>query len=150
MKISAIKGELAFAAFFAVIGLYWVGRSLEFPIWSGFAPDSGFLPLAYGLILTVLSLAVIGTLLTSPGEPVEREPLTKSLLILAALVVCVSTAEVLGFLLPLFGMLLFLYAYVERLPLMRSILVSAATTGVLALIFEHWLHIPLPLMPWEL
>jgi hypothetical protein len=44
---------------------------------------------------------------------------------------------------------MFLYAYVERLPLVRAIVVSAATTAILALVFEHWLSIPLPLTPWD-
>lgn len=149
MRFTALKGELGFAAFFAAVGLYWFGRSLELPIWSGFAPDSGFLPLIYGVLLVGLSLAVIVMLLTSSTEEVEREPLTKSFFILAALVVCVSTVGIIGFLFPLFAMMLFMYAYVERLPLLRSIIVSAATTAVLALVFEHWLHIPLPLTPWE-
>lgn len=149
MKLAALKGELAFAALFAATGLYWVGSSLGLPIWSGFAPDSGFLPLAYGILLTGLSAAVIASLFTSHAEQPEREPLAKSFLILGALIACVSTAGTLGFLIPIFLLMLFLYAYVERLPLLRSLIVAAATTGALALVFEHWLNIPLPLAPWE-
>lgn len=149
MKLTALKGELGFAAFFAVIGLVWIGGSLELPFWTGFAPNSGFLPMVYGGLLVVLSAAVAASLLLNPVEDVEREPLTKSLMILAALVVSVGMLGVLGFLVPLFGLMLFLYAYVERLPLVRAIVVSAATTAILALIFEHWLSIPLPLTPWD-
>lgn len=148
MRIAAIKGELAFAALFAALGLYWIGGSLELPFWSGFAPDSGFLPLIYGVLLTGLSIGIIVMLLTSPVEEVEREPLPKSLLILGGLAVSVGLLGPLGFVIPLFGMMFFYYAYVERLPLARSALVSAGTVAVLVLIFEHWLKIPLPLLPW--
>jgi hypothetical protein len=150
MKFAALKGELAFAALFAALGLYWIGGSLELPIWSGFAPDSGFLPLVYGVLLTGLSIAVMVMLFVSPVEEVEREPLFKSLLILGGLVVSVSLLGVLGFVIPLFGMMLFYYAYVERLPLLRSIVVAAGTIAFLVLVFEHWLKIPLPLGPWGL
>jgi hypothetical protein len=148
MKITALKGELAFAALFAVVGLVWIVRSFELPFFDGFAPDSGFLPLVYGVLLLGLSTAVIVTLFTSPPDTSEREPLSKSLQVLGGLLVGVASASWLGFAIPLFGMMLFMYAYVERLPIVKSVLVSAATTGILVLIFEHWLHIPLPLSPW--
>jgi hypothetical protein len=148
MKITALKGELAFAVLFAVVGLVWIVRSFELPFFDGFAPDSGFLPLVYGVLLLGLSTAVIVTLFTSPPDTSEREPLSKSLQVLGGLLVGVASASWLGFAIPLFGMMLFMYAYVERLPIVKSVLVSAATTGILVLIFEHWLHIPLPLSPW--
>lgn len=148
MKIAALKGELAFAALFAVVGLVWTVRSFELPFFDGFAPDSGFLPLVYGVLLLGLSTAVIVTLFVSPPDVSGREPLKKSMLILGTLVVGVASISWLGFAIPLFGMMLFMYAYVERLPIIRSVVVSAATTSVLVLIFEHWLHIPLPLSPW--
>jgi hypothetical protein len=123
-------------------------RSFELPFFDGFAPDSGFLPLVYGVLLLGLSTAVIVTLFTSPPDTSEREPLGKSLQVLGGLLVGVASASWLGFAIPLFGMMLFMYAYVERLPIVRSVVVSAATTGVRVLNLEHWLHIPLPLSPW--
>jgi hypothetical protein len=93
-------------------------------------------------------VAVIVGLFTSPPNTAEREPLRKSFLILGTLVVGVASISFLGFAIPLFGMMLFMYGYVERLPIVKSVLASAVTTGVLVLIFEHWLKIPLPLSPW--
>jgi len=150
MKTSALKsGDFLFAAMFAVLGLVWIVGSLDLPFWAGFAPDSGFLPLVYGVLLFGLSTAVAVIALTNPVETAEREPLTKSLQILVTLVVSVGAVSFLGFVVPLFGMMMFLYAYVERLPLVRAFLASAGTTAVLALIFEHWLDVPLPLTPWD-
>jgi putative tricarboxylic transport membrane protein len=150
MKLAALKGDLGIAALFAALGLVWILDSLDLPLWAGFAPDSGFLPLIYGALLLALAVAVSVSLLVGPSEVVEREQLGKPFLVLAALVVCVAAAPFIGFVLPLFALMMFLYGYVERLPLIRSFLASAGTTAVLVVVFEHWLKIPLPLSPWDI
>jgi hypothetical protein len=48
----------------------------------------------------------------------------------------------------MFAMLLFLYAVVERLPLVVASVVSAAAAGILSVVFRTWLGVPLPLGPW--
>ncbi len=148
MKSSALRGDFLFAVMFAVLGLVWIVGSFDLPFWAGFAPDSGFLPLIYGVLLFGFSAAVAIMALISPADASEREPLKKSMEVLLALVVAVGAVSYLGFVVPLFAMMLFLYAYVERLPLLRSALASAGTTAVLVFIFEHLLDIPLPLSPW--
>ncbi len=149
MRAKPITGDTVFACLFGAVGLFWAVRSFDLPLWSGFAPDSGFLPLVFGGILFALSAAVAVMTVVAPDPADGREPLRKSLLILLALTVAVVAAGYVGFAAPLFLMMLFLYAYVEELPLIRSALVSAATTAVLALVFEHWLAVPIPLWPWE-
>ncbi|MGE0003982.1 MAG: tripartite tricarboxylate transporter TctB family protein [Parvibaculaceae bacterium] len=149
MRIAALKGDLGLAALFAALGLVWIVRSLDLPFWAGFAPDSGFLPLVYGVLLLGLSAAVAASLLAGAGEAAQREPLGRPFLVLASLVACVAVAPFTGFVLPLFALMMFLYAYIERLPVLRSLLVAAGTTAVLVLVFEHWLKIPLPLTPWD-
>ena len=150
MKLDAIKGELAFAALFAAVGLYWVAGSLDFAIWSGFAPDSGFLPLVFGLLLLALSAGVIVMLLTTPvDETVEREPLAKSFKLLGELILTESSLGFIGFAIPLFLMMLFMFAYVEKLPLVRSTIVSAAISGIFLVVFAHWLQVPVPVFPWS-
>ena len=149
-KIMASKGEVAFTALFTVFALVWIAGSLELPLWAGFAPESGFLPLIYGAILLVLCAAVLVTVLRGPSlEEAEREPTRKSWMLLGALVATVASFGFVGFAIPLFLMSLFMYAYVERLNLVTSALVSAVTTGVLVLVFAYWLAIPVPLMPWS-
>jgi hypothetical protein len=149
MRIAALKGDLGLAALFAVLGLVWIVGSLDLPFWAGFAPDSGFLPLVYGVLLLGLSAAVAASLLAGSDEAAEREPLGRPVLVLASLVACVAVAPFTGFILPLFALMMFLYAYIERLPILRSFLVAAGITAVLVLVFEHWLKIPLPLTPWD-
>ena len=45
-------------------------------------------------------------------------------------------------------MLSFMFAVVERRPVLPSLLVAAANTGILLLIFAIWLGVPLPKGPW--
>lgn len=148
MKRSALTGELLFALMFAVLGLVWMVGSRDLPLWAGFAPDSGFLPLVFGTLLFVLSGCVALAVWRGPTDMSEREPIGKSWQILMALIVAVAALGVLGFVIPLFAMMLFLYAYVEKLPLIRSAVVSGVTTAALAFIFEYLLEVPLPLLPW--
>ena len=143
MRVSAGKGELVLALVFAALAALWIAKAATLPLWQGFAPDSGFLPLIYGVALFLLAAAVLGQLLTTeerrPGEAIR-----KPLVILGALVATVAALPFAGFAIAVFALLLFLYAAVERLPLVASILVSGATTGVLYLVFKTWLGVPLP------
>ena len=149
MKLQAIKGELAFAAFFAAVGLVWIVKAMGYPFWTGFAPDSGFLPIVYGVLLLLLSAGVVAMLLLSPQEEVEREPLAKSFKLLGILILTVASLGFLGFAIPLFLMMFAMFAFVERLPVVRSAIISAAVTGFFLLVFQHWLKIPVPITPWS-
>ncbi|HJT60072.1 MAG TPA: tripartite tricarboxylate transporter TctB family protein [Burkholderiales bacterium] len=143
MRLRADKGELGLALFFAAVGGLWIFRAARMPLWEGFAPDSGFLPLIYGLLLTALALAAAGQVL-SAGETGPTQEFRKPLLVLAVLIATVSALPFAGFILSVFALLFLLYAVVERLPWLNAALVSAATTGVLYLIFKVWLGVPLP------
>jgi hypothetical protein len=134
-----VKGELVLALFFVVTGGLWIARAARMPMWEGFAPDSGFLPLIYGILLTGLALAAL--LQSGPAAPQE---LRKPLLVLAALTAAVAALPFAGFAISVFLLLLFLYGFVERLPWLAAALVSAATTGALYVVFRTWLGVPLP------
>jgi uncharacterized BrkB/YihY/UPF0761 family membrane protein len=143
MRLRADKGELGLALFFAAVGGLWIFRAARMPLWEGFAPDSGFLPLIYGLLLTALALAAAGQVL-SAGEAGPTQEFRKPLLVLAVLIATVSALPFAGFILSVFALLFVLYAVVERLPWLHAALVSAATTAVLYLVFKVWLGVPLP------
>src|SRR5690606_28200823 len=137
MKLQAIKGELAFAAFFAAVGLVWIVKAMSYPIWTGFAPDSGFLPIVYGVLLLLLSAGVMAMLVLNPPSEVEREPLAKSFKLLGILILTVASLGFLGFAIPLFLMMFAMFAFVERLPVVRSAIISAAVTGFFLLVFQY-------------
>ena len=143
MRPGVNKGELVLALVFAALAALWIAKGATMPLWQGFAPDSGFLPLIYGVLLFVLAGAVLVQLVAAkdarPGEAIR-----KPLVILGALVATVGALPIVGFAISVFALLLFLYAAVERLPMLPSAVVSGATTGVLYLIFKTWLGVPLP------
>jgi hypothetical protein len=143
MRLGADKGELGLALFFAAVGGLWLVRAARMPLWEGFAPDSGFLPLIYGLLLTALALVTAGQILTA-GEAGPTQEYRKPLLVLAILIATVSALPFAGFVLSVFALLFLLYAVVERLPWLTSAIVSAVTAGVLYLVFKVWLSVPLP------
>ena len=146
MQSRVAPGELVLAAFFVALGLLWVGAASRMPLWEGFAPQSGFMPLWYGIILIGLTgTAVFNLFRQNTAKP--EEPVAKPLLVLAAFGACIAGLEPMGFVPAVFLMLLFMFALVERLPIISSTLVAAATTAVLLLIFRTWLKVSLPIGP---
>ena len=140
------KGELALAFVFVALGVLWIVRAATMPLWEGFAPASGFVPLWYGVLLVALAGTIAVPLLLKPA-PAE-EPIAKPLLVLAVVAATIVGLGLIGFSISIFLLLLVLFALVERLPLGRSILVAAATTAVLHLVFKTWLGVPLPAGPF--
>ncbi len=144
MQIRAAKGELLLALIFAATGVLWIAVSMGLPLWQGFAPDSGFLPLIFGVLLTGLSVIIMADLLIAGSATGPDEQLRKPLLLLAALTVTVAGLEVVGFSASIFLLLMFLYGVIERLPILTATVVSAAVTAALYLAFKTWLGVPLP------
>lgn len=118
------------------------------PFWEGFAPQAGFLPFIYGIILAALSAAILVGLVRSGNEAADLQPIGKPLLVLAALTAAVVGVEAAGFAVAIFLLLLFLFAAVERLPVVRSLIVSGLTTAFLIGVFRIWLGVPLPVGPF--
>jgi hypothetical protein len=139
--VRALKGELALALAFAALGGLWVVRAATLPLWDGFAPASGFMPLGYGALLIALSGVIVLNLLK---KQTQEEAVGKPLVVLAAVAAAIVGLQLVGFALSVFLLLLALFVAVERLPLARSILVAAGTTAVLYLVFKTWLGVPLP------
>jgi hypothetical protein len=139
-------GELVLAAFFAALGLLWVGAAMRMPLWEGFAPQSGFMPLWYGVVLIGLTGAVLVNLFRDKAAKPE-EPIAKPLFVLGVFAACILGLELLGFVPAVFLMLLFMFALIERLPIVPSVAVAGATTAILFLIFRTWLKVQLPVGP---
>ena len=137
--MKASKGELALALAFAALGVLWIVRAATMPLWDGFAPASGFMPLWYGVLLVVLAAAVAFT-----AEKMPEEPVGKALVVLAVVAATIVGLKLIGFAPAIFLMLLALFVAVEKLPAVRSAAAAAAVTAVLFLVFKTWLGVPLP------
>src|SRR5690349_18866665 len=147
MRARVINGDVGLALVFAAIGAVWIFGALGLPFWQGFAPESGFLPLLYGILLVGLSAAVLAMRLRDADAASVDQPVGKPLAVLAALTAAVVGVEPAGFGPSVFLLLLFLFVVVERLPLLRSLVVAGVTTATLILIFKTWLGVPLPAGP---
>jgi hypothetical protein len=140
-------GEVVLALLFAVLGILWIVAAARMPLWSGFVPQSGFMPLWYGIVLTALAAAILANLFLNRVPGKAEEPIGKALIVLAALAAAIVGLDLIGFAPAIFLLLLVLFAAVERLPIDRSLAVAAAVTAVLILIFKTWLRVALPVGP---
>jgi len=140
-------GEVLLALFFAVLGILWVIAALGMPLWEGFAPQSGFMPLWYGIVLAGLAGVILVNLFMQKEAGKAEQPIGKPLIVLAAFAAGITGLEPAGFGPSVFLLLLVLFAVVERLPIVKSVLVAAGTTTVLFLIFKTWLGVTLPIGP---
>lgn len=143
MRSWAARGELWLALVFVAVAVVWIVRAATvLPLWDGFAPEAGFLPLIYGSLLALLAGVVFVHELRRPAPPADN--LRKPFIVVGALALAVLALPYAHFAPSVFLLLLFLYAVVERLPLLPSVLASAGTTGTLYLVFRTWLGVPLP------
>ena len=147
MKYRIAPGELVLALFFALLGGLWIAAAARMPLWQGFIPQSGFIPLWYGITLFGLAAAILARLYLEKEPQQKEEPIGKPLVVLAALAASIVGLDLIGFAPAVFLLLLVLFAAVVRLPATRSLIVAAAVTAVLFLIFRTWLKVPLPVGP---
>ena len=140
-------GEIVLALFFALLGGLWVVAALRMPLWQGFVPQSGFMPLWYGVTLAGLAAAILARIFLQKEEKRIEEPIGKALVVIAVVAATIVGFSLIGFAPSIFLLMLVLFAVVERLPIARSIAVAAAVTAVLFLVFHTWLRVPLPLGP---
>jgi putative tricarboxylic transport membrane protein len=142
-------GELLLCAVFIGAGIFWIAVAAGMPMWDGFAPTSGFLPLVYGVLLTALAAAATAVdVLSGRDEDTQHAPIGRPLLVLLALSAGVAGIEIAGFAVSMFLAMLFLFRIVERRSLIASLLAAAGTALVLTVVFRRWLGVPLPSGPW--
>src|SRR5687767_2996020 len=114
MPSRLMQGEVILALLFAALGILWIVTAFGMPFWQGFAPQSGFVPFWYGVILVGLAAAIVVNLVRQK-EAAAEPPIGKPLIVLAALAGTILGLEVAGFGPSVFLLLLFLFAVIERL-----------------------------------
>lgn len=143
-------GELLLGLVFVGAGVFWVHQALKLPLWEGFAPSSGFLPLIFGVLLSVLAAVAIAVDVLLPREEPDAEPapVRRTVMVILAMIAAVAGIEAVGFAASVFLAMLFLYVVVERHSILVSLLASGGIAAMLTVVFRSWLGVPLPAGPW--
>ncbi len=143
-----VNGDTAIAALLLAGGLYWMAASVPLGFWLGFAPGTGFMPFVYGALLVLLSgIVLAGRLLSAERLAAVAESPRKPLTIILVVALAILGIETAGFVPAIMVTLLALFIVVERLPVVPSLGVAAATAAGLHFLFRVWLGVPLPQGP---
>ena len=142
------RSELAAAAVLLLVGLFTIAQSRTLSYWYQQAPGPGFVPFWLGVLLTGVAALILVTPAGASGAATRLGATGKPV----ALTVFAAGALLLS---PLAGMPtacgLFMAAalfLVEPRRWIRNIVVAAATTASVSLLFVHGLGVPLPLGPF--
>jgi hypothetical protein len=150
MKLLRAKGgEIALCLFFVATGAFWIAVAAGLPLWDGFAPATGLLPLVFGALLVVLAIAAtLVDVVWSSSETPDRAPAGRAVMVLLAVAAGAAGIETAGFFASMFLTMLFLFRVAEKRALLSSLLAAAGTALFLTLVFRTWLGVPLPAGPW--
>lgn len=149
MRLRGLGGELALSLVFVGTGVFWIAVAAGKPLWEGFSPATGFLPLVYGVLLVALAVAATAVdVLGADGDDEPKTPVGRPLMILLALAAGVAGIETAGFFASMLLAMLFLFRIAERRPLVASLATATGSALVLTLVFRTWLGVPLPAGPW--
>ena len=137
-----------------VFGAITVALSLQLPIGTVRAPDSGLFPLALGLLLMGLAAGhgaqawlarpAPGPAAAPPAKPDDAGATQRVVLFMGAVVAATALLVPLGYLLTSFLMMLALLWVLGLRRLHVAGLIAAASAVACQLIFVRWLRIPLP------
>jgi hypothetical protein len=149
-RLRAKGGEIALCLLFVATGAFWIAVAAGMPMWDGFAPASGFLPLVFGVLLVGLAVAatLVDVLGPAAADAGDRQPAGRAAMILLAVAAGAAGIETAGFFASMFLAMLFLFRFAEKLPALPSLLASAGSALALTLVFRTWLGVPLPAGPW--
>jgi hypothetical protein len=122
-------------------------EAAKLPLWDGFAPGSGFLPLIFGALLAAFALAA-GFVALREEAPEAPGGLGRPTLVTLALLGGAAGIESAGFFASMFAMMAFLFLVAERRRPLPSVATAAGMALLLTGVFRGWLGVPLPAGPW--
>ena len=129
---------------FAVIGLY-IGSGYRMGTAAAMGP--GYFPMALSALLACFGVASIVRSLLSPGESVTQLAWKPALFILGSIAVFALTVEPLGLPIALTALMLIgAAASCHFRADIKAALCLVAFVALCALVFVHWLHVPMPLL----
>lgn len=132
---------------------YMIVESLSMPIRSEYAPGPGMFPLGLGILLAVLSLALLWDGINprkkdKASKLQNRRGLIASGLLMLGLVAYALLIRPLGYVITTFLLVLYLMGFVARDKVKTTVLTAVGVTLLLFLIFDVALGVHLPKGPF--
>jgi len=145
----------------ALTALVFISGSLKMPLGTLLTPAAGLVPLLLGCGTLLLAIVTIvspepaaaednyGPEYESPeceskDQPNDRQKIPRPLLIMIVLGLIIFAFERAGFILSLLGGTYLLLRFVERRPVILSLIISLVFSGGLYLLFSKLLYVNLP------
>jgi putative tricarboxylic transport membrane protein len=144
------KADLFTGVVLLVLAGYVIYEAWLMPPSGTFGPGSGFFPFWLGIILAGLSLILIVGVALRPKDPNDRSPfparqaLFAVIKVLGGLVIFTVLMETLGFITNTFVFVTYLMKVAQRERWWLTLLIAAATTACLYIVFQVLLGITLP------
>ncbi|MBK4217914.1 tripartite tricarboxylate transporter TctB family protein [Paracoccus caeni] len=138
-------GAAILPAVLLVIGIVCIWSGIELGFTQNHLPGPGFMPVIYGILMVLCAVPVtLSELRVGPAD----EGYAKPLLLAGVLVMTIIGFGIIGGIGSLFLMMFGLFVLLERLPPLRSLLISAAGAALFYFIFVRALSVALPNGPW--
>lgn len=127
------------------VGLYWAAMGFVYGFWKDFGPGSGFIPVIFGLLTTVLCLILFRqSLLKKDGEGFDSKELHTVGLVMVTVAAALIALNILGTILTLTVLIIAWLRVLERYSWFSAAKVSVGTVIIAYLVFVQWLRVPLP------
>lgn len=140
-----LKADHAAGGFFIVVGIVVFALSGDLPVGTLSSPGSGLLPkLVTSLMMLFGLIVLLGAKSSGAFRSLRWAELPHAAKVLAVTCVVISLYTTIGFVASILLLLLGLTVAVERLPLVRAGVFSAAMTGLTYVVFDLVLGVPLP------
>lgn len=131
-------GDIASGAVLAGLGLYIIVESRRWEYATPDGPGPGMFPMWYGIIMLLLSLALVVSALMrkgAPGQPVNWGEVRSALTAWAAFALCLGLLKVLGFVISFTLFTYFIVSYCYRRPKRTAALTAAGCSLGFYLLF---------------
>jgi putative tricarboxylic transport membrane protein len=140
------NGDVLSAAVLAALGVYIFTTALAWPYYNEDGPGPAFFPVWYGVILIVLSLALIViTVVNQPKhEETDWQGVGRALITWLAFAICSALMGWLGFFVSFAILTFFMITFVFRQPPVKAVIVAVCASAGFYLIFPFALSVPLP------
>jgi len=145
------KGDRVFAVFSMGLSVWLILESQQFDYLSEFGPGPGFEPFWLGILLAVLSLALLINTFTRHGGEEDEKPRLPGwkalgrvgliMLITAGFALALNT---LGFVLTVCLFVALILYTLEEVGLLKSLFYGVMFSGSVFLIFSYWMDINFP------